>query len=233
MPALGITVPIEAIRAEYEKARRAGKLNDFRRAYLNQWVPKDAPDEEIVAAALWSSAPVFDPRSECKDFGGFGFDVQPGNQSASVGVTGPRRDGATHVELLVNRPGTEWCVEYLVERWRKWRKPIAVDPSSPAGAFIDDLERAGVTVQKVTTQEYAGACQAFVTEANASRPRHQGWAPLTAALAAARKREIGDGGWGWARKQVATDISPLVAVTLALHAQRHPMPARVGTFLSF
>jgi len=36
MPALGRTITVEAIRAEYEKARDGGKLNEFRRAYLNQ-----------------------------------------------------------------------------------------------------------------------------------------------------------------------------------------------------
>src|SRR5258706_2328965 len=46
MAALGWTVTEEAIRAEYEKARDGGKLNEFRRAYLNQWGPKDAPDAD-------------------------------------------------------------------------------------------------------------------------------------------------------------------------------------------
>jgi phage terminase large subunit-like protein len=56
MPALGRTIPVEAIRAEYEKARDARKLNEFRRAYLNQWVPRDVDAEWIVVGQdTWSS----------------------------------------------------------------------------------------------------------------------------------------------------------------------------------
>jgi hypothetical protein len=37
---------------------------------------------------------------------------------------------------------------------------------------------------------------------------------LNAALAGARRRDLGDS-WAWARKGLSVDISPLVAVTLA------------------
>ncbi len=57
MPALGHTITEEAIRAEFEKARDAGKLNEFRRAYLNQWVPKgDAAEEwQVVGKDAWDA----------------------------------------------------------------------------------------------------------------------------------------------------------------------------------
>lgn len=48
MPALGRTISVEAIRAEYEKALDLGRLNEFRRAYLNQWVPKDVDEDWLV-----------------------------------------------------------------------------------------------------------------------------------------------------------------------------------------
>jgi phage terminase large subunit-like protein len=50
MPALGYTITEEDIRAEYEKARDSHKLNEFRRAYLNQWVPKEADEDWLVLA---------------------------------------------------------------------------------------------------------------------------------------------------------------------------------------
>ena len=54
MPALGWTITEDAIRAEYEKARDSGKLNEFRRAYLNQWVPRDVEaDWEVVSRDAW------------------------------------------------------------------------------------------------------------------------------------------------------------------------------------
>lgn len=50
---------------------------------------------------------------------------------------------------------------------------------------------------------------------------HLDQAPLATALAGADKRPIGDG-WGWARRGVSVDISPLVGCTLAAwgHAER-------------
>ena len=57
MPALGYTISVEAIRAEYEKARDGGKLNEFRRAYLNQWVPRDVDaDWEVIGEDAWSAS---------------------------------------------------------------------------------------------------------------------------------------------------------------------------------
>ena len=56
MPALGWTISEDAIRTEYEKARDGGKLNEFRRAYLNQWVPRDVDAEwEVVGLDTWTS----------------------------------------------------------------------------------------------------------------------------------------------------------------------------------
>lgn len=59
MPALGYTITAEAIRAEYQKARDAGKINEFRRAYLNQWVPKDVDEDWLVISQdAWDATAV-------------------------------------------------------------------------------------------------------------------------------------------------------------------------------
>lgn len=57
MPALGHTIAVEDIRAEYVKALGAGRLNEFRRAYLNQWVPKDVDgDWLVISQDAWGGA---------------------------------------------------------------------------------------------------------------------------------------------------------------------------------
>jgi phage terminase large subunit-like protein len=57
MPALGRTITIEKVRDVYEKAVRSGRLNDFRRAYLNQWVPKDVDgDWLVISQDTWGAA---------------------------------------------------------------------------------------------------------------------------------------------------------------------------------
>ena len=58
MPALGYTITEEAIHRVYQKALDKGKLNDFRRAYLNQWVPKEDSGEEwqVIPQDAWTAA---------------------------------------------------------------------------------------------------------------------------------------------------------------------------------
>ena len=60
------------------------------------------------------------------------------------------------------------------------------------------------------------ACGAFYDAAVDGTLVHIDSPLLNVALAGARKRNIGaEGGWGWNRKDATTDITPLVAVTLA------------------
>lgn len=225
-PALGHRMTEDAIAAALE----VDPEPVFRTEVLCQWV--DGLDPPVIDPLLWAA--LTDAASSAESLGGFALDVQPGSASASVAVAGRRSDGLAHLELLRHEPGTDWCVPLLLTLWRRWRTPIVLDPTSPAGAFQAELERAGVTVVAVTRREYAGACQALVTEAAGARLRHQGSPALAEALGAAQRREIGEGGlWGWARRKVTVDISPLVAVTLALHGLATPPAARPGRFMSF
>ena len=62
---------------------------------------------------------------------------------------------------------------------------------------------------------------------------HYGQPELRAALEGAVKRPSEDGGWYWARRSTAVDISPLVAVTLALGgvlAGREAVSDPLGSF---
>jgi hypothetical protein len=60
--------------------------------------------------------------------------------------------------------------------------------------------------------------------------RHLDQPPLNVALSVARKRRIGDGGFGWSRRDSESDIGPLVASTLALwgltSSEVEPRPRR-------
>jgi hypothetical protein len=60
------------------------------------------------------------------------------------------------------------------------------------------------------------ACGAFFDAVLEGRLTHFDQEQLNDALMGARQRPIGEAGaWGWNRKNVTVDISPLVAVTLA------------------
>lgn len=219
-PSLGHTITERAIAS----ALRTDPEAVFRTEVLCQWV--DHIDPPVVDPAIWQA--ITDPQSQVKTLAGFGFDVSPGSESAAINAAGVRADTHAHLEMVDHKPGTDWCLAKLVALWVKWQVPIVLDPANPgARAFVEPLEAAGVKVVQVKSHEYAHACQHFVTEVTALRVRHQGWPELAVALAAAKKRDIGDGGWGWARKKATADISPLVAATLALHGLSTVVPVNV------
>jgi phage terminase large subunit-like protein len=217
MPALGRTVREDAIRADFQSM----KLVEFRRAYLNQW-PDEAPDEwQVIGQDTWQA--LTDPGSQLSNPVAFAADVMPGREYGSVAVAGRRTDGNLHVEVVDHRPGTSWMVDRLVELAGRWRPcAVVVDAAGEAGSLIAALEAAGVEVVKPTLREATQAAGMFVEAvADSATLRHLGQSVLDSALAGARKREISDA-WLWARKGLAVDISPLVAVTLAAwgHATR-------------
>jgi hypothetical protein len=217
MPALGLTISEAAIRAEYEKACAAGKLNEFRRAYLNQWVPKDQPDEwTLISEPAWLG--LTDARSEPSGAVAFAVVFESHRNFASVGVAGRRADGRWHVELAAYQAGTAWVVPWVVERVERHR-PVAVvvDPGGHEGSVIAALEQARVEVTKPTARDVCAAFGTFMEVATDSRTlRHRNQVELNRAVAGAVPRDVGDAGRAWGRRKSGTDISPVVACTSAL-----------------
>lgn len=65
------------------------------------------------------------------------------------------------------------------------------------------------------TEDVTTACALIFDSAMEAQVRHVGQPQLTASLNSARKRSIGDR-WAWNRKSADSDITPIVAATLAL-----------------
>jgi hypothetical protein len=209
MPALGHTVQERAIRAEFESM----DLPEFRRAFLNQW-PDVFPVDAVIGSETWGA--LRDPKSKLADPVAFAADMTPDRAFASIGVGGQRRDGLLHAEVIENDRGSDWVVPRLRELTAKWKScATVVDPAGPAGSLIAPLEAAGIEVLKPSARDAAQACGALYDAAMQGKLRHLDQPELNAALSGAKRRELGDA-WAWARKNVAVDISPLVAVTLAL-----------------
>jgi hypothetical protein len=102
-----------------------------------------------------------------------------------------------------------------VELFEKWRTPLRIDKTSPAGAFIAPFREAGVEVVETSTIDHAQACGQFIDAAVNGGLRHLGQLSLDGAVAGAVLRMAGDAEV-WGRRSSKVDITPLVAVTLAL-----------------
>lgn len=204
MPALGITVREDAVRADFDSM----PLGEFERAYLNRWSAMRG--DPVIPTEHWRHRDVLVPDSKAQGPLAFSIDVTPDRNSGSIGVS----DG-THIELADHRDGTGWLLERAAQIDRE-HHPIGwvVDPAGPAGSLIPELVVAGLNVIEPKAREYAAACAQLYDAVVAHEVRHIGQEPVERALAAATRRYRGDV-WTWARNDTTEDISPIVALTLA------------------
>lgn len=214
MPALGITVPVEAVQADFDSM----KLDEFKRAYLNIKHDKGRAGEwKVVAEAEYLDALDLDGRIGGGSKLVFGVDVSPDRARSSVAVAGGRVGGGVQVEVVESQGGTGWVVERVKALHAKHKgrmAAVAIDPKSGAATFIDELLAAGVPVEQVRMDRHAQFCAGVLDGFKEGGLWHRGQLELTDAVAGARKRTYGDQ-WLWDRRTPATDITPLVAATLA------------------
>jgi hypothetical protein len=147
----------------------------------------------------------------------FGVDVTPDRAYSSIAAASRLEDNRVTVEVIQHQPGASWLSTRLAELNERWQPTYVVfDRSSPAGRMAGDLRTLGLPILETDAGSYAGACGAFYDAIVDGTVCHRGQLLLDTAVAAARKRNIGDT-WAWARR-VGVDMTPLVAATLAHHA---------------
>ncbi|MFE4649291.1 terminase [Streptomyces sp. NPDC056707] len=209
-PALGIR--IRPAHVGREMATMRPDLFDRERLGVGDY-PATAEDTwSVIDKEAWQA--LADAESQPSDPVAFCIDVTPERSYTSIGVAGEYGNGA-HLEVVENRPGVDWVVDRAAELDEKWDPRVwIVDASGPAGSLIEKLQAKGLTVVSPKAREMAQACGQLYDAVAASEVTHLDQAPLTTALAGAKKRDLGDA-WAWARKSAGIDISPLVAVTLA------------------
>jgi hypothetical protein len=216
-PGLGIRVHADAI------ATMRAALDDdaFARENLGIWYDPNA--QSVIDADLWTAAA--DPASVATDPVAFAVDVAPDRRTASIGVAAYRADGLLHLEVPESRAGTGWVAERLAQMVAR-ANPCAVvlDGTGPAGSLLPELDRAGIEVTSANARQMSQGCGLLYDAVTDKRLRHVNGTALNAALGSARKRVLGDS-WVWQRKDTGTDITPLVACTLALWGLLATLPA--------
>lgn len=213
-PALGVRLHEDVVEDELAALSHEG----FMRERLGCW---DASGSAaVIQPDVWA---VLEDAESAPAEGRvvFAVDMPPNRQSTTIVVAGSRSDGLGHVEIVERGKGTAWAAQRAAELCKKWRTEVAVDPSSPAGSLIPQLEEAGATVVPVSGREMAQACGSFADMVSEGKLRHLGQPDMAAAVDAGRKRTLGDA-WAWHRKDTSSDISPLVGATLALWVLSKP-----------
>jgi hypothetical protein len=222
-PALGLRITEETIRRE----RRAMSDVDFARERLGIWPADLSEGFQVISDTDWADAEDRDSYIAGVTLV-FAAAVSVDRSRAAIAACGRREDGKLHVEITAtplrtdNRNGTAWVIPRLAELAAR-HKPaaIVIDEFGPTGSLIPAAEDAGLEVTRVGTAAAARAYGMFYDgisgdDRDGRVIRHIGQPELTAAVAGAKRRPLGEG-FAWDRNSATVDITPLVAVTNALY----------------
>lgn len=210
-PALGIRLHPDTIFDE----RAAMDDATFMRERLGMWAA--ASSSRVISADTWAA--VADPN--LIDSGGevaIAIDVAPDRSAATIAAAGWTTDGIPFVDVVESRRGDpDWGIRKFVDMCARHQvRAVVIDGVSSANTLIDPLRQLGVTVTVTNARQMGIACGSFYDSVLDGQMRHLDQPNLNHALSVARKRIIGDGGWGWSRKDSDSDITALVGATLAL-----------------
>lgn len=212
------TVTLAAIRAEYQKAQRSGKLSDFCRAYLNQWKRKPREAEE-TALGNWGACALREAIVPPKP-AAIGVAISVDQAWASIGSAGLLDEDRLLVgavdrfDLTSSERGRKFLISEVARIQRDHGCDVVVDEKGPASDLIADLVEAGVRVTPAKLNDYIEACADMRDRVRVRTVTYMPNPDLDSAATAARWRDVGDRRV-FGRKQSAGDISMLEAVTLA------------------
>lgn len=200
-------------------------------ALLDEYSGKERYEDVPATMAYWPdpSLPISDKRYQIPPtrlVGRPAFAVAVSSRTAgpvraSVGVAQRRFDGKAHLELVISGAGSAW-VPAVLAKLQEGRDPcaIVIDPGSPAGSIIADVEALGVVVTPMSARDVAQAFGMIYDAATSEEPEgrnvvHLGQQEITLAVRGADSRQVGEG-TAWDVKNAGTDITPIDCVTKAL-----------------
>jgi hypothetical protein len=217
-PATGRRISEEYLLAE----RDSLDPGEFGRERMGWWDKPEIADLPLISEDLWESRK--DVESSPVDPVSFGVYVNRMQTNAAIGVAAYRSDGKVHVgivpaakgQLADSLPGTGWIPNRVKELADQW-KPCAtvIDGYSSAASQKEAIEELGVELEVTNSSDLARACGNFYAFVNEDKLKHQGSLTLARSVTSAKKRDLADA-WAWDRKDDSSDITQLMAVTLAL-----------------
>jgi phage terminase large subunit-like protein len=194
----------------------------FLREALGIWDPKNQGG--VIPRDSWDMCS--DEHSIAADRFALGIEVAPDLVSTAVALGGQRSDGRWHVELDEHRSGSEWVPPYVAAlvAANPQIRAVVGDVGGPLAALVDKdkrgryiLKGTQVVVTAPTVRDLGSGCANLLSGIVAASVVHVGQPQLTAAVAVAGKRALGDTGmWVFHRMSAASDITPVQAANLAL-----------------
>jgi hypothetical protein len=204
------------IRLEFVAKERSA-LSEVAFARERLGILDESKGATVIDLDLWDT--LGDPLASPLDPVAFAIDVNPDSSFTSIAVAGKSADGTVFTQVVKRERGTGWVIDEIERLVASWSPTsVTLDAIGPAGSLLPGFAERGIEIDVVSMTQYGQACGGFKAMVDESRLVHNAQTGLRAALESARKRPLGESGlWGWHRRDT-TDITPLVAVTLATYA---------------
>lgn len=203
-----LDLPYGVVSAHLAEQALTIDADRFAREYLNLWVNIDVLTG--IDAVVWAG---------CRDDElipgerlSLALDMTPERDRGALVAVGDV-DGRTPIEVIEHTSDIARLERRTVEVAAEHRATVVLDRGNPASSLVPALERAGVDVRLISGPDFARACGDFFDAARQRRLSHRGDYRLADAVLGATKRQMGES-WVW-RRRGPSDISPLVAATLA------------------
>lgn len=210
-PSLGVRISEEFIVDEFYEVGET----EFIRERLGVPDPDPATFEASFPPEMWHACESL--KARIGTVAAIGVDVDPDQNRASIALSGAA--GAfIAVEVPDARPMGEWLVPRVLELQKEWGGQVVLQASGGAASILPDLVRAGLPVVAMSTRDVYAACGRISNMVAEQKLRHRGEPHLSAAVMRARRRRVGDA-FVWNRRDVADDLTPLFAITLAAWPQ--------------
>ena len=220
-PALGLTIDQSALAEDAASTTRG----EWERAYANRWT---STTSTVVPLDLWDRLGDDVVQEPPTGTIGLGLDVAEDGSEAALWAGWINQAGVACLRVIRAEAGMGWLADATVAARESLggadRVVIAATEDGPVRQVTDQLRRDHVDVLGLPPRDYATACGALLWRANNGLLAHDSSIALRASVTVAQTRPMGDGAYGWSRRNSTGSIAALVAGTVAVRAAEHVKP---------
>jgi hypothetical protein len=199
----------------YLETQQYRNMPGWQTEHLCQFV--DALEPGIVPAEHWAATLDLGSRRDPGAPVYAAVDVNYARAHSYVAIAAARADGHTHVEVIAAAHGTDWLIDWLLERKTMFAGIAVQKTSAPVSGLIPEMAAAGlnnitllpvgVELQTACGLLYDGICEHTIF--------HRPAPMLDRAAASGVARTAGDA-WVFDRRNSPVDVAPLIAVAAAV-----------------
>ena len=209
-PAVGNTASIDALAED----RRTFGADEFHRAYLN--VFQTGALDRVLPRLAWERNT--DPEHAVTPGWGtvVAYAVAPESQTSSIVLARRADDQLVDAELVDEGPGSGWVADRVRQLVERHGAEVVGDSRGPSGVVTAELTRQGVPVDQLDAGRVATAADQLLAALLDDTVRIRQTESMDNAAAAAARRQLLDG-WAFAQRRSSGNITPVVALSFALH----------------